>query len=244
MKPGLYQYTDDQLVTEAKAGNNAAAEILFVRHKTFVSRLVKQFGGTAEEIKDTTQDIFIRVWEHLHGFEQQSSFTTWLYRITVNHVLQSKRKEKSQQRQITSGLWLEEEDSEDSMLPENFLIDYFSGALLCLSEEQRIALVLADIFRMDHVQASYILKITPDAYRKRLSRSRKDLRNWISKKCSLLTPGNTCQCPKKKQCFIDEGKVNERTGKFERDYIRKVQTYIAAHLEQTGTADFINFQIH
>jgi RNA polymerase sigma factor (sigma-70 family) len=239
----LLRYTDDELVAVAGRGDHKAAEVLFVRHTGFVMRLVKQLGRTAAEAEDAVQDVWAIVWEHLPQFKQQSSFTTWLYRITVNHVLQQMRRERSQHRQqaFTSA---EDSVADDTIFPDNFLNDYFSGVLLCLSEEQRMTLVLADIFRMDHQAAAQVLKITPDNYRQKLSRSRKDLRNWMAGKCSLVKTGQPCQCPRKKQCFIEEGRVNAQTGKFDTTRMRKVQEYIASQLQQADQAAILNVQIH
>lgn len=238
----LLHYTDDELVAVAGRGDHKAAEVLFVRHTGFVMRLVKQLGRSATEAEDAVQDVWAIVWEHLPRFKQQSSFTTWLYRITVNHVLQQLRKERSLQRQ--QAFTETDESSEESIFPDNFLNDYFSGVLLCLNEEQRMTLVLADIFRMDHQAAAQVLKITPDNYRQKLSRSRKDLRNWMAGKCSLVKPGQTCQCPRKKQCFIEEGRVDAQTGKFNTASLRKVQDYIASQLQQADNAVLLNVQIH
>jgi RNA polymerase sigma factor (sigma-70 family) len=237
----LLCYTDDELVVVAGSGDKKAAEILFARHTGFVMRLVKRLGHRAAE--DATQEIWAIVWEHLPRFRQQSSFTTWLYRITVNHVLQQLRRERSHQKQqtLTSA---DDVLAEETIIPDDFLNNYFAGVLLCLSEEQRMTLVLADIFRMDHQAAAQVLKITPDSYRQRLSRSRKDLRNWMSGKCSLLRAGQTCQCPRKKQCFIDDGRVDAQTGKFDTVRIRKVQEYIATHLKAADHAAIFNVQRH
>lgn len=239
----LRYYTDDELVIAASSGDPKAAEVLFVRHTGFVMRLVKQLGRSTAEAEDAVQDIWAIVWEQLPYFKRQSSFTTWLYRITVNHVWQQMRRERSHQRQQVFTT-TDDPGTEESIFPENFLNDYFSGVLLCLSEEQRITLVLADIFRMDHQAAAQVLKITPDNYRQRLSRSRKDLRNWMAGKCSLVRPGQPCQCPRKKQCFIDEGRVNAQTGKFDTARVRQVQQYIASQLQQADHAAIVNVQIH
>ena len=239
----LLRYTDNELVAIAGRGDHKAAGILFGRHTGFVLRLVKQLGRNAAEAEDAAQDIWAIVWEHLPQFKQQSSFTTWLYRITVNHVLQQVRRERSHQRQQ---VFTETEDciAEETIFPDNFLNDYFSGVLLCLSDEQRMTLVLADIFRMDHQAAAQVLKITPDNYRQKLSRSRKDLRNWMAGKCSLLKSGQACQCPRKKQCFIEDGRVDAQTGKFDTARIRKVQQYIASQLQEADHAAILHAQIH
>lgn len=243
MRLNLRCYTDDELVAVAANGDHRAAEVLFARHTGFVMRLVKQLGRSAAEAEDATQDIWAIVWEHLPQFRQQSSFTTWLYRITVNHVLQQMRRERSLQRQQAFAA-ADDAVAEETIVPDNFLNDYFSGVLLCLSEDQRMTLVLADIFRMDHQAAAQVLKITPDNYRQKLSRSRKDLRNWMAGKCSLLRSGQACQCPRKKQCFIDDGRVNAQTGKFDTARIREIQEYIASQLQQADYAAIASAQIH
>ncbi len=67
-------------------------------------------------------------------------------------------------------------------------------ALACLDRQQRLAYILGDIFKLSGESAADILNITPVTFRKRLSRARGHLKNFMSQKCGLMNPGAPCRC--------------------------------------------------
>ena len=69
---------------------------------------------------------------------------------------------------------------------------YFMTFLL--TEEQRVALLLKDLFDFSYQDMSYLLEVSEDVIRSRLSRARASLRRHFEKRCSWLCPGNPCRC--------------------------------------------------
>jgi len=68
---------------------------IFELHYPKVLRLCKGYcNGDLDEASDLAQEVFIKVWEHLNGFKNQCSISTWVYRITVNSCLMYLRKKK------------------------------------------------------------------------------------------------------------------------------------------------------
>ena len=224
MVKALKNYSDVELVTMAQGGNERAIDALVCRYRPFVLRLAKRtFASDAEDI---THDVFVKVLLHLDRFEQRSSFTTWLYRITMNQILKAKQNERLQHSLEIAG---EVEDGiVDAELArgESMLRHYLAGMLLCLDEDQRMVIILSDLFKMDHNAAAEALDISPDNFRQRLSRTRKDLRSWTEHKCGLVTRGNQCQCNRKARHFQKQGWVDAETGKFTRERIVEVSDYI------------------
>ncbi|MBT1699462.1 sigma-70 family RNA polymerase sigma factor [Fulvivirgaceae bacterium PWU4] len=224
MIKALKNYPDIELVTMAQGGNEQAIDALVCRYRPFVLRLAKR--TLVSDAEDITHDVFVKVLLHLDRFEQRSSFTTWLYRITMNQILKAKQNEKLQHSlEIASEV---EDGAVDQELVrgESMLRHYLAGMLLCLDEEQRMVIILSDLFKMDHNAAAEALDISPDNFRKRLSRARKDLRSWTENKCSLVIRGNQCQCNRKAQYFLKQGWVDAATGKFTRERIAEVSDYI------------------
>ena len=74
-----------------------------------------------------------------------------------------------------------------------------------MDREQRITFILGAIFNIDHKLGAEILEITPDNFRQRLSRARKDLHSFMDNKCGLINKSNPCRCPKKTKSFIELG---------------------------------------
>lgn len=82
--------TDEELVARCKAelpGNTRSYEELVKRHMNRVYSLVYEVVADKEEAEDIAQDVFIKVYHNLNRFEQQASFSTWLYRIATNSAL-------------------------------------------------------------------------------------------------------------------------------------------------------------
>jgi len=68
--------------------------------------------------------------------------------------------------------------------------------LLCLSRELRLVFILGVVFEVTSSEGGQILDITPEAFRQRLSRGRREIQNFMTKKCSLVNPENPCACAK------------------------------------------------
>jgi hypothetical protein len=77
--------------------------------------------------------------------------------------------------------------------------------LLCLDREHRLAYILGEIFDVTGEQGAEILEISQAAFRKRLSRARTRLRDFMSKNCALINPANPCKCDNQADRQIEIG---------------------------------------
>jgi RNA polymerase sigma factor (sigma-70 family) len=158
------------------------------------------------DAEDATQEILVKIVTHLGSFRQESAFTTWVYRIASHHLLTT-HKRRSERKDITFEQYEEQIDrglsgpslkspleAEQGLLVEEIRIRCMQGILLCLDRNLRIAYILGEIFEVISDQGGHILNITPTAFRKRLSRARTRIRNFMRKKCGLVNPANPCHC--------------------------------------------------
>ena len=120
--------------------------------------------------------------------------------------------------------------------------------LLCLSKEQRMIYILGEMFDIDHNLGGEILGITPGNFRVKLMRTRKELYNWMNKKCGLVNTNNPCRCSKKTRGYVNEGKVNPNSLQFNTRYTSKISELSERKaLEFANTVDELNkkvFQTH
>ncbi len=114
------------------------------------------------------------------------------------------------------------EKTEMNSLIEDAKIGCMSGMLLCLDREQRLVYVLGEIFSVDHTIGSQMLQITKDNFRQKLTRSRKDLYNFMNNKCGLVNQSNPCRCEKKTKSFIKAGWVDKDNLKFNASYVKNI----------------------
>jgi hypothetical protein len=144
-----------------------------------------------------------------------------LYRIAVNHLLNMKRT-RAEEIGYTFERYGDGLDSTPDLdLPDpstvpadvQLLVDEARigctmGMLLCLDREQRLVYVLGEIFGVADAVGAEMLDVSRDAFRQRLSRARRDLHQFMDRKCGLVNSANPCRCARKTQAFINAGFVD------------------------------------
>lgn len=80
-----------ELIDRAIDGDKKALATLLISVQNSVYNLSIRMIGTISDAEDATQEIMIRIITHLSGFRKESAFSTWVYRIAVNHLLICKK---------------------------------------------------------------------------------------------------------------------------------------------------------
>src|SRR5918998_2975536 len=93
---------DRGLVPRASRGDVEAFRQLVLEHSGLVYRLASRMLGR-EEAQDASQEVWVRVWRYIGTFREDSAFTTWLHRITVNTCLSFRQREARRGEREYSG---------------------------------------------------------------------------------------------------------------------------------------------
>jgi RNA polymerase sigma-70 factor (ECF subfamily) len=83
---------DASLVQETLAGNQASFQLLVERYQSRLFAVARHYTRSSVEVEDLVQESFLKAYTRLASFQHQSSFYTWLYRITVNTILDSMKR--------------------------------------------------------------------------------------------------------------------------------------------------------
>ena len=193
------------LIEQATAGDRAALETVILSVQDLVFNLSLRMLGTFPDAEDASQDILLKIMTHLSSFKGESAFTTWVFRIAVNH-LKDYRKYMFAQfplsfeyygNDIRSGKVQDVPDLtqnvEKAILAEELKLSCTNVMLQCLDPESRCIFILGTMFHVDSRIAGDILGITPEAYRQRLSRVRKKMAEFLSEYCGEYGQGS-CRC--------------------------------------------------
>ena len=193
------------LIGQATAGDRAALEAVLAGVQDLVFNLSLRMLGTFHDAEDASQDILLKIMTHLSSFKGESAFTTWVFRIAVNH-LKDYRKYMFAQfplsfeyygNDIRSGKVQDVPDLtqnvEKAILAEELKLSCTNVMLQCLDPESRCIFILGTMFHVDSRIAGDILGITPEAYRQRLSRVRKKMAEFLSEYCGEYGQGS-CRC--------------------------------------------------
>lgn len=172
------------LIEQATAGNKDALETIILSVQDLVFNLSLRMLGTFPDAEDASQDILLKVITHLSSFKQDSSFSTWVFSIAVNH-LKNYKKHMFAKFPLSFEFYGDDilngkiddvpdltQDMEKSILAEELKMSCTNVMLQCLDVESRCIFILGTMFKVDSRIAGDILGITAEAYRQRLSRIR------------------------------------------------------------------------
>ena len=210
----------EQLVQQAGEGDREALEQLVQGIYNPVFRLSFRMLGFPEDAEDATQEIIIKVITHLAEFRGESAFRSWVYRIACNHLL-STRKRRAELLDVDLDLWQSLihadvadsrvhrfPDAERALLIEEVRIGCMQGLLLSLDRGHRLAVIFGEIFEVTSQEGAFILEITPEVFRKRLSRGRRRVHEFMRRNCGLINAKAPCRCPEQLDRDLTTGWVD------------------------------------
>lgn len=234
---------DRVLVERALEGERQALEQLVDRHQPFVFNLAFKMFGSREDAEDLTQEVFVKVITSLRTFRHDSALRTWLYRITVNHFLKTRRR-GLERSALAFPAYFDVVASTEDLEPnrdagvtdeviEELRLRCTTGMLMCLDRDQRLAFILGAMFGASHVIAGEVLGISPGNFRVRLHRARRDLASWMNARCGLVNEANPCRCRRKTTAYVRQGLVDPKRLVFNADYVVRIDTLTRARATET-----------
>ena len=218
----MNQKTDQEmqkLVGQATAGDKKALETLIAGVQDIVFNLSLRMLGTFADAEDATQDILLKMITHLSSFRGDSSFTTWVFSIAANH-LKNYKKHMFAHYPLSFAYYGDDienaeiqdvpdltQNVEKDILAEELKMSCTNVMLQCLDMESRCIFILGTMFKIDSRIAGDILGMTPEAYRKRLSRVRKKMADFPGQYCGEYGSGR-CKCKDRVNYAIQNHRIN------------------------------------
>lgn len=208
------------LADRAIAGDKQALEELLVSVQDMVYNLSLRMLGNIHDAEDAAQEIYIRIITGLSSFKKESAFSTWVYRIATNHLLNYKKSFFAKQpplsfefygADIEAGFLENNTDMmggiDEGILAQELKMSCTNVMLQCFDPESRLIYVLGIMFKVDSKTCGEILDISPEAYRQRLSRIRHKMAGFLKQYCGLASP-EKCNCQKRIGYAIKNHRLN------------------------------------
>jgi RNA polymerase sigma-70 factor (ECF subfamily) len=186
------QVDERKLVERAAKGDGQAFSELMATQESRMYAVALRMCANHEDAQDCMQEAMLRVYRAISGFKGQSSFSTWVYRITMNTCLDELRRAK--RRRTTS---LDEKldtgwsPSDDLDTPEHHALRSeqrraLDRAIHALPDDMRAAIVLRDIQGCAYDEIADILNANVGTIKSRISRGRARLREILSEQAELF----------------------------------------------------------
>ena len=170
---------EQKTIRRAAGGDRTAFRQLVLEHSHAMFRVAWRLTSDKGLAEDIVQEAFIKAWNKLGDFRMQSSFRSWLHRITVNCAMDSLRKQsRRNQFEVEEPEW-EPVGNEAVATNPGMQIDIrrqTQAAMMNLSDIERSALLLRHFEGHSISEISQILQITTGACKQTIFRAVKKMR--------------------------------------------------------------------
>ena len=173
---------ENQLAELAKQGDKRAFEQLVLLYEKKIYGLALRYLGDEQDALDASQEVFIRVFRFIKGFKNESSFSTWIYKIAVNVC----RDMASHRMPLVS---LSDDEGETEIADVRFspetefekreLKRLLSEGIKALDEDHRQVIILRDMQNLSYEKIAEILGINVGTVKSRIARGRDKLRRYL-----------------------------------------------------------------
>ncbi len=179
---------DETLVKRFLEGDQEAFRMIILRYADRIVQLAYRYLGDYDEADDCAQEIFIRIHDRIGSFRYRSSFSTWLYRVSVNYCRDhlrsaSHRRARSNQSWDNPGegrgLSAREDERPDRVFERNEEEQRVQAALEKVPSRERLCIILSDMEGKPTREISQITGLAEGTVKSTLYRARKRLRTLL-----------------------------------------------------------------
>jgi RNA polymerase sigma-70 factor, ECF subfamily len=178
---GDVRNADLKLAGRIRSGDGGAFDELYQQHATRLYNLAYRMAGTANDAEDLLQDIFLLAYRKLGSFRGESSLSTWLYRLAMNHCLDALRSRQARMGHQTDSL-----DEEAAHVP---VAKTTLGAVSRIDLERaighlppacRAAFLLHDVEGFGHQEVGTLLGISEGTSKSQVHKARLRIRAYLT----------------------------------------------------------------
>ena len=173
------------LVKQAQKGDSTALEELLLAYEKRVYNTAFRYMGNEADAYDMAQEALIKIYKRIKAFKGDSSFSSWVYRITVNTCLDGLRKNRknvvSLEASIESGASYKDDsnDTPEEMTLRIELQEDIQKAINTLSPDHKSVVILRDINGLSYEEVATCLSVSVGTVKSRISRARMRLKEIL-----------------------------------------------------------------
>jgi RNA polymerase sigma-70 factor, ECF subfamily len=164
------------VLRKAQRGDERAFSLILRAYETPVfNYVVRLVGGDRTLAEDLTQEVFLRVFQGLPGFSLRSKFTTWLFQVTKNRVLDELRARERRPRSVCSLEDVAPFEVLDQPFDRMETVDALWRAVENLNVDLKMALLLRDVVGLAYTEIADTLEITLATVKWRIYKAREEV---------------------------------------------------------------------
>jgi len=166
---------------------------------------VFRMTGNHQDAEDVLQNTFVKAYQHIEEFREDSKLYSWVYRIILNegcryfeYIKKLPLIRITEEREITESEFFSGlnyiPDFEDNLIIDEMREKCLQGFLKCLSRNQRVCFLFKNFLELKNQDIAEILGISANNVKITLYRCRKNLQEMFHMRCNLIDPAKPCKC--------------------------------------------------
>ena len=175
---------DAECVRRVQRGDTDSFEVLVRRHEKAIFNLVYRLLGNYDEAAEVAQEVFLSAFKSIHQFRGEANFSTWLYRIGLNHASTRRKSLNSSQRRHLplDGTEVIADSAVDpaKSVEHKEIQQRVQEALNSLDPEDARIILLRDLQDVPYDDVAEMLDIPVGTVKSRLHRARQALRTNLA----------------------------------------------------------------
>jgi RNA polymerase sigma-70 factor (ECF subfamily) len=172
---------DHGVLRKAQRGDERAFSLIVRAYEQPVFNYVLRLVGDRNLAEDLTQEVFLRVYQGLPGFSDRSRFTTWLFQVTKNRVLDELRALERRPRAVVALDDIPPLEAVDQPLERTETIDAVWRAVESLTVDLKMALLLRDVVGLSYTEIGDSLEITLATVKWRIYKAREEVATALAR---------------------------------------------------------------
>jgi RNA polymerase sigma-70 factor (ECF subfamily) len=188
----VIQQPDIAIIRRAQRGDESAFTVIVRAYEAPVFNYVLRTIGDRTLAEDLTQDVFLRVYRGLRGYSSRASFTTWLFRVAKNRVVDELRAAERRPRSFLAIEDTPQLEVVDAPIEQSEAIAVLLHAVDKLSPDLKEALLLRDITGLSYNEIADTLEVTLATVKWRIFKAREEVQQALEEQgVELSTRGES-----------------------------------------------------
>ncbi|WP_075620441.1 RNA polymerase sigma factor [Paenisporosarcina indica] len=169
-----------QWIQEVRSGNKQAYAHIINKYKNQLYGTIVRMTKNPQDAQDLVQEAFIKVYRQLDKYDEKGSFSSWLYRVAMNHCMDEFRKKKYQMQQSEIG----ENNIINTNHPEVIFLKkekqrQLERLIATLPNDERLIILLRYVNELSYDEISDLVEVPLSTVRNKLHRAKKKLRDRV-----------------------------------------------------------------
>jgi len=173
---------ETQWVQEVLAGNKQSYAHIINKYKNPLYATILRMTKNPHDAQDLVQEAFIKVYQQLGKYDETGSFSSWMYRVVINHCLDEFRKKryKMKQVEIDEGLMVSA-DTPELIFFKNEESRRLERLIATLPEDERVIILLRYINELSYEEIGELVDAPLTTVRNKLHRAKKKMRETVKR---------------------------------------------------------------